>query len=186
MFKFPYFISANLLCIYLIHKDNNIAYRWRKCFKIAITVWGWNVYICRSKSWSYYIPSLMVCRPGDHATSPLHEALRIEEKGLLHTVCCSINDLALLSSKKTLNLMQIHFNSVKKRTTSLHSSTTLMYKQHNAVYVKFECQCKMKHIAQKCLLYYTIRKLKQTQNLSRKHKSTNWSSVSRYRSIFSK
>lgn len=35
-----------------------------------------------------------------------------------------------------------------------------MYKQHNAVNVKFECQCKIKHIARKCVLYYAIWKLK--------------------------
>jgi len=114
MFNFHYFISANK-CNYLKHKENNIAYRWRRCFKLrlmSLPLGGdRNVYICRSTSCSYCFPSLMVCRPGESAACmfesykpvPWGASHKKKKKGLLHTVCCSINDLYLFSAKKTLS-----------------------------------------------------------------------------------
>lgn len=125
-----------------------IACRWRQ------------IYICISE-----LLLMLLSFPGDFAAcltsmSRLCYASKREREKLLHTVCHTIHYLDLLSSKSLswsvplVSLMQKIFNLVKKITRSLHSSTASMYKEHNAVNVKFECQCKVKHIAKKCVLYY--------------------------------
>lgn len=93
-------------------------------------------------------------------TSPMRR-FASEKERLLHTVCGTTRNTISIYCLLKGSLGRYHqrqniCNSVRKITKGLHSSTTLVSKQRNAVNVKFECRCKEKQ----CLLYYTIRKLK--------------------------